>query len=135
MGEMARPAKPPATASTTLSIRIWVNTSIVVAPTDLRMPISLTRSEMLESMILMMPIPPIKRQIPAMNMPLTRSLWMASVMSSANSSCVSNSKSSSPLCVRISTLRTCCSDGESSDTSSIFIVISDSFRSSTLPVS
>ena len=55
-------------------VNICENTSRFVAPIDFRMPISLTRSEMLDSMILIMPIPPTSRQMPAMNMPLVLSL-------------------------------------------------------------
>src|ERR1035438_4639257 len=74
--EVTSPVKPPRMAMTTDSTRIWVKMSLVAAPTDLRMPISRTRSEMLASMMFMMPMPPTSRLMPAMSPPLKRALWM-----------------------------------------------------------
>ncbi len=70
--EVASPTSPPRMAMTTDSTRIWMKMSLVAAPTDLRMPISRTRSEMLASMMFMMPMPPTSRLMPAISPPLSR---------------------------------------------------------------
>ena len=94
--------------------------SLVAAPTDLRMPISRTRSEILASMIFMIPMPPTSRLMPAISPPLKRASWMNLSMFSAHSSCVRKEKSSMPRCVVISTLRTCCNASGRTFTPAIF---------------
>src|ERR1051325_4216104 len=114
------PARPPRMASTTDSTRILMKMSLVAAPTDLRMPISRTRSEMLASMMFMMPMPPTSRLMPAMSPPLSRALWIKVLIWSAQSSCVRKVKSSMPRCVLISTFRICCNDSGNSSALATF---------------
>ena len=94
--------------------------SLVAAPTDLRMPISRTRSEILASMMFMMPMPPTNRLMPAMRLPLKRALWIKVLIWSAQSSWVKKLKSSIPLCVCMRTLWICCKDSDSLSTVAIF---------------
>ena len=132
--EVTSPASPPRMAMTTDSTRIWVKMSLVAAPTDLRMPISRTRSEMLASMMFMMPMPPTSRLMPAMRPPLSRALWMKVLICSAQSSCVRKVKSSMPLWVHMSTLRTCWSASGSRSTLAILASRPESRGSPVVPV-
>ena len=98
---------------TTDSTRIWMKMSLGGGADRFANANFPTRSEMLASMMFMMPMPPTSRLMPAIIPPLSRALrmkvliWFGPILLGAEV------KSSIPLCVLISTLRICCSDSGS----------------------
>ncbi len=61
----ATPMMPPKKVSVADSTRNWMLISALFAPNDLRRPISLVRSVTVVSIIFMMPMPPTRREMPA----------------------------------------------------------------------
>ena len=91
---MEMPISPPMKLSTMASMRNWVRIAWRLAPTALRMPISLVRSVTDTSIMFMIPIPPTMRDTVAINP--KKAVRMAVRLSNtvAMSFCVSTEKSS-----------------------------------------
>ena len=81
---------------TALSTTICRKMSRLFAPTARRTPISRIRSVMLASMMLVIPMPPTRREIPAIIPPLIRVLRIFCSIASNHSCLVSKVKSSMP---------------------------------------